>query len=80
MSTMLARIFGAALVAAMLVAGAGCDRDEGPAEEAGESIDEAVEETRDAAEEAGENIRDAAEETREAAEDAAEEIEEDTGG
>ena len=36
---------------------AGCDRDEGPAEEAGEAMDEAGEELGDAAEEACEEAR-----------------------
>lgn len=36
----------------------GCDRDEGPAEDMGESVDEAMEDTGDAMEEAGEDIED----------------------
>jgi hypothetical protein len=40
-----------ALLAAILVAGSGCER-EGPAEKAGEKVDEAVEEAADELEEA----------------------------
>lgn len=36
----------------------GCDMSEGPAEKAGEKIDNAVEETGDAIEDAGDEIRD----------------------
>ena len=36
----------------------GCDRNEGPAEEMGESIDEAVEDAEDAIEDAGDEIED----------------------
>jgi hypothetical protein len=36
----------------------GCDRNEGPAEDMGESVDEAVEDTGDAMEEAGEEVED----------------------
>lgn len=50
----------------------GCE-EQGPAEEAGEEIDDAVEE-------AGEEIDEAAEETGDAVEEAAEEIEEETDG
>jgi len=50
----------------------GCE-EQGPAEEAGEEIDEAVED-------AGEQIDDAAEEAGDAVEDAAEEVEEETDG
>ena len=37
---------------------AGCDMSEGPAEKAGENIDNAVDETGDAMEDAGETIQD----------------------
>lgn len=50
----------------------GCE-DQGPAEEAGEEIDDAVEE-------AGEKIDEAAEEAGDAVEEAAEEVEEETDG
>jgi hypothetical protein len=36
----------------------GCDRNEGPAEDMGESVDEAVEDAGDAMEEAGEEVED----------------------
>ncbi|RUR34690.1 hypothetical protein [Vreelandella nanhaiensis] len=47
-----------ALLAGGLVA---CDNDQGPAEEAGESIDESMDNAGESIEEAGENIQDAAE-------------------
>lgn len=49
---------GLLLVAASALGLGGCDRNQGPAEEAGEAIDEAVEEARDAAEDAAEEIED----------------------
>jgi hypothetical protein len=36
----------------------GCDRNEGPAEDMGESVDEAVEDAGDAMDEAGEEVED----------------------
>lgn len=50
----------------------GCEK-KGPAEEAGEKIDDAMSEAADKAEEAGDSIQDAAEEAGENIEDAAEE-------
>jgi hypothetical protein len=45
-------------IAALLALGlSACDRNEGPAEEAGEEIDQAVEEAGEAIEEAGDKIR-----------------------
>lgn len=44
---------------------AGCDRDEGPAEEAGESLDEAGEQLEETAEDAGNAIEDACEDVKE---------------
>ena len=60
----------AVLVAALLsiaasMALSGCDRQEGPLEEAGERADEAIDEARDRAEEAEEQLRDAVEQARE---------------
>lgn len=49
------------LVAMMAVVITGCEQ-EGPAEEAGEKIDNAMEDTGEAIEDAGENVQDAAEE------------------
>lgn len=50
------------LVLAMAVATpllfAGCDVNEGPAEEAGENVDEAIDRTGEAVEDAGDKIRD----------------------
>lgn len=43
----------------------GCDRDEGPAEEAGEAMDEAGERLEDTAENAGNAVEDACEEAKE---------------
>jgi len=37
----------------LALAGVGCDRNEGPVEEAGEAVDDAVDEVEDAAEEMG---------------------------
>lgn len=54
-----------AALAALLLAVApitGCDRQEGPAEEAGEEIDQAVEEAGEQVEEAGEAVQESAEE------------------
>jgi hypothetical protein len=61
---------GGALLAMLLLI-AGCESDQGPAESAGEQVDEAVEETR-------ESVEDAVESTGDAIEDAADELEEDT--
>jgi predicted small secreted protein len=52
-----------AIVAAFGVSG--CDRDEGPAEEMGEAIDDAGENIQDAAEDAGDAIEDACEDVKE---------------
>ncbi|RXE49428.1 hypothetical protein [Chromohalobacter israelensis] len=41
-----------------------CDNDEGPAEEAGESVDDAMDNADDSMEDAGEDIQDAAEDTQ----------------
>jgi hypothetical protein len=50
------RIAGIVLASTLTLGLAGCETD-GAAEEAGENIDEAVEDTRDAAQEAGEELR-----------------------
>lgn len=44
---------------------AGCDRNEGPAEEAGEAMDEAGERLQDTAEDAGNAVEDACEDMKE---------------
>lgn len=44
---------------------AGCDRDEGPAEEAGEAMDEAGEQLEETAENTGNAIEDACEDVKE---------------
>lgn len=46
---------------------AGCDRDEGPAEEAGETVDEAGERLEETAEDAGNAVEDACEDVKEGA-------------
>ncbi|WP_192035534.1 hypothetical protein [Halomonas sp. YLGW01] len=51
------------LVVMMSVVISGCEQ-EGPAEEAGEKIDNAMEDTGEAIEEAGENVEEAAEEAQ----------------
>lgn len=50
-----------ALIAALLMI-AGCDSDQGPAEQAGEKIDETAEEAKDSVEDAVESAGDAVEE------------------
>jgi len=53
---------GLALLVGMLAAGlVGCEDDPGPAEEAGQQIDEAMEDAGEGFEEMGESIQDAAE-------------------
>ncbi len=53
---------GLALLVGMLAAGlVGCQDDPGPAEEAGQQIDEAMEDAGEGFEEMGESIQDAAE-------------------
>jgi uncharacterized protein YjbJ (UPF0337 family) len=47
---------------------AGCE-DEGPAERAGERIDDAIEDARDAVEDARDDVRDAVEDARESLEE-----------
>jgi predicted small secreted protein len=59
----LRRFAGTALVmGVLLVALTGCEK--GPAQKAGEDIDEAVEKVGEAIEEAGEDVREAASDTR----------------
>ncbi len=68
------RLGAGALLAALMALGlAGCDRDEGPAEETAEAVEEQ-------AEDAGEVVEDAAEETQDTAEEAAEEVDEAVDG
>ena len=52
------KLFLAALIAALSLGLAGCEK-EGPMERAGEKLDEAAEEVKDAAEEAADEIKDA---------------------
>ncbi|WP_245748409.1 hypothetical protein [Vreelandella subterranea] len=55
--------FGVALLLAFFAVGlSACGDDQGPAEEAGENIDETMEEAGDEMEEIGEEVEDAAEE------------------
>jgi|TARA_B100000929_G_scaffold286329_2_gene271256 hypothetical protein len=62
MSTPLMKKLAVALLMAMMVGGlAACDN-QGPAEEAGESIDESMEDAGESLEEMGENIEESAEE------------------
>jgi hypothetical protein len=59
-----------AMLSALLMFGlAGCDRNEGPVEEAAEEVDESLEET-------GDTIDEAVEETADTVEEAADEVEE----
>ncbi|GAA5171630.1 MULTISPECIES: hypothetical protein [Halomonadaceae] len=60
----LLRKLGLAMMLALMLGGvAACD-DQGPAEEAGESIDEAAENAGDSVEEMGEDVQDAAEDAQ----------------
>ncbi|MEA3251743.1 MAG: hypothetical protein U9Q35_09275 [Pseudomonadota bacterium] len=60
----LLRKLGLAMMLALMLGGvAACD-DQGPAEEAGESIDEAAENAGDSIEEMGEDVQDAAEDAQ----------------
>ncbi len=62
MKTDLLKTFGLALLVAMMAAGlVACEDDPGPAEEAGQEIDEAMEDAGEGVEEMGESIQDAAE-------------------
>ncbi|MGC3875086.1 hypothetical protein ACPF7Z_17685 [Halomonas sp. GXIMD04776] len=64
MEKTLMRKLGLALLMALLLGGvAACD-DQGPAEEAGENIDEAAENAGDSVEEMGEEIQDSAEDAQ----------------
>ncbi|SDN51929.1 hypothetical protein [Vreelandella arcis] len=57
------KAIGVAILLAFLAVGlAACGDDEGPAEEAGENIDETMEDAGEEMEEAGEDMEDAAEE------------------
>ncbi|MFY0989285.1 hypothetical protein [Halomonas sp. C05BenzN] len=62
MKTDMLKKFGLVLLIAMLAGGlAACGDDPGPAEEAGQNIDEAMEDAGEGVEEMGESIQDAAE-------------------
>jgi hypothetical protein len=50
----------ALMMSAFLVSLSGCDRQEGPAEQAGEEVDQATEKAGERIEEAGERIQDSA--------------------
>ncbi|WP_204758396.1 hypothetical protein [Halomonas urmiana] len=58
------RKLGLALLIAMLGAGLAACEEEGPAEQAGENIDESVEEMGEGVEEMGENLEQAAEDAQ----------------
>lgn len=66
------RFFLVALLAAGTLTLAGCDSDDGPAEEAGEQVDQAAEEARDATEEVGDEVQEKAEQTGDQIENATE--------
>lgn len=55
--------------AALALLAAGCEK-EGPAERAGEQLDEAMDEVKEAADDAGDHLQEAGEEVKEAAEEA----------
>ncbi|MCA1771082.1 MAG: hypothetical protein LC677_00010 [Halomonas sp.] len=57
------KAFGVALLLALLAGGlAACEDEQGPAEEAGENVDETMEEAGEEMEEAGDEMEEAAEE------------------
>ena len=58
------RKLGLALLIALLGAGLVACEDEGPAEQAGENVDESVEEMGEGVEEMGENLEEAAEDAQ----------------
>lgn len=54
------KFFGIALLSTLLMAAvAGCDRQEGPAEQAGKSLDQTTQKAGEKIEEAGDSIQDA---------------------
>jgi len=55
--------------AVLALVAAGCEK-EGPAERAGEQIDEAMDEVKEAADDAGDHLQEAGQEVKEAAEEA----------
>jgi hypothetical protein len=59
--------------------GVACDRHEGPAEELGESIDDAVDDLKDSGEDLGDKLEDAADEIKDGAEDIKDDIDGDGG-
>ncbi|RUR39641.1 hypothetical protein [Vreelandella populi] len=62
MNVQLVKALSIAALSTLLAGGlVACDNDQGPAEEAGESIDESMNNAGQSIEEAGENIQDAAE-------------------
>ena len=62
MNGQLVKTLSVAALIALLAGGlAACDNDQGPAEEAGESIDESMNSAGESIEEAGENVQDAVE-------------------
>ncbi|PAU75865.1 hypothetical protein [Halomonas salipaludis] len=64
MKTTILRKLGLAVLMAMILGGvAACD-DQGPAEEAGENIDDAMEDAGEGMEELGENIQESAEDAQ----------------
>jgi uncharacterized protein YjbJ (UPF0337 family) len=61
-------------VDAVLAVSAGCEEEKGPAERAGERIDDATDKLRGAASEAKKDLKEAARDAEEAAKDAADEL------
>lgn len=78
----LTRISLIALLAGVFAVGISACEDEGPAEKAGETVDEAIDETGDTMEEAADSAEEAAEEAGDELEEAADRVEEttDSGG
>ncbi|RTR03313.1 hypothetical protein [Halomonas nitroreducens] len=63
MKLQLLRTFALSLLIGMMAMGLAACEDEGPAEQAGENVDEAMEEAGESVEEMGENVEEAAEES-----------------
>lgn len=61
MNASIARKLGIAMMMALMLGGVAACEEEGPAEQAGENVDEAMEEAGESVEEMGEDVEEAAE-------------------
>lgn len=62
-------------VAVLVLPMAACEREEGPMEEMGETLDDAVDDAQDKVEDMGDELEDAGDEAEDALEDAGDELE-----